>query len=142
MMDPGPEAWGLLREAEEAPPRVRIEPRDEDEVAPGRGRQIVCNACGHPITSEDERIGMQGAHEHTCVNPHGLVFRIGCFAAAPGCRAMGVPTTDFTWFAGFAWCYALCGGCGTLLGWFYRGAGSSFFGLILDRIGSAETGRA
>lgn len=100
-----------------------------------RGRQLLCAACGHRITTEATRIEMDGRHQHHCVNPHGYAFDIGCFAAAPGCRVCGAPTLEFTWFAGFAWSYALCGGCNELLGWRYDGSdGSSFYGLILNRI--------
>src|SRR5262245_49276952 len=102
----------------------------EATTTTSRGR-IVCAACGHAIAEERDRISVGGTHEHTCVNPHGLVFHIGCFAAASGCRAIGTPTTEFTWFAGFAWNYALCGSCAALLGWRYHGADASFFGLIL-----------
>lgn len=125
----------LVRGVQDPPRRARIESRDEDQTFHEVGRRIVCAACRHPIATDADRIAVNGAHEHTCVNPHGLVFHIACFGAAPGCRATGVPTTDFTWFSGFAWCYALCGGCGALLGWRYRGLGNaSFFGLIRDRI--------
>ncbi len=64
----------------------------------------------------------------------GIVFHIGCFGDAPGCRTTGVPTSEFTWFGGFAWSLALCGNCNAHLGWRYQGAQVSFFGLILDRL--------
>lgn len=112
-----------------------VDALDEEGMATGSDRRIVCAVCRHPITAERERIAVNGAAEHTCVNPHGITFHIGCFAAAPGCRALGVPTTDFTWFRGFAWSYAHCGACRTLLGWHYQGPGdASFFGLIMNRL--------
>lgn len=102
-------------------------------------RAIACAACGHPITTERERIRVDGSHDHRCVNPHGIHFHIGCFRSAPGCRVTGTPTLDFTWFAGFGWSYALCGNCAALLGWRYDGAdGASFYGLILDRLASTD----
>lgn len=107
----------------------------EDEQGSTADRRIVCAACGYAITTERQRIEMNGRHEHRCVNPDGVVFHIGCFQRAPGCVARGVPTVQFTWFRGFAWNYALCVGCSILLGWKYHGADTSqFFGLILDRL--------
>ena len=82
----------------------------------------------------------QGAHAHCFVNPHGQVFEIGCFARAPGCRALGPATTDWTWFPGWAWQVALCAACGRHLGWCYRRQGGRFFGLILDRLRPGPAG--
>lgn len=129
------EAARILRDTHDARPIADLDRFEEQSLATGSNRRIVCAACRHPITAERNRIAVNGAAEHTCVNPHGITFHIGCFAAAPGCCALGVPTTDFTWFRGFAWSYALCGTCGTLLGWRYQGSGAkSFFGLILNRL--------
>jgi hypothetical protein len=69
------------------------------------------------------------------MNPHELMFHIGCFAAAPGCAQVDIATAEWTWFSGYRWQVALCRHCGIHLGWRYRGAGSdAFFGLILDRL--------
>jgi len=124
----------LCRTDRDARPAVRIEPHPENEASEKSGRAIVCARCQHPITSEEQRIRVNGSHDHRCVNPYGLVFHIGCFREAPGCLTSGVPTTEFTWFSGLAWNFAQCGGCGELLGWRYHGSGLSFVGLILNRL--------
>jgi hypothetical protein len=112
-------------------------PAVEDEHSSTAGRRVLCAACGHPITTEQQRIEMNGRHEHRCVNPDGVIFHIGCFQQAPGCVTHGAPTTEFTWFPSFAWNYALCNGCSTLLGWKYHGtAAPGFFGLLLNRLAS------
>jgi hypothetical protein len=119
--------------------RAPVQPAVEDGQRSMTGRRIVCAACGHPITTERQRIEVNGRHEHRCVNPDGVLFHIGCFHRAPGCVTQGVPTTAFTWFPGFAWTYALCAVCSTLLGWQYQGVdASSFFGLILNRLTTAH----
>ena len=129
----------LRRDRHDPEVRTRVKPAAEDEPAWLVGRRIVCAGCGHPITTERQRIEMKGRHEHRCVNPDGVVFHIGCFHGAPGCASHGAPTTEFTWFAGFAWNYALCDDCSTLLGWKYHGTdGASFFGLILNRLATAD----
>lgn len=95
---------------------------------------IYCRACGRPVTRKDSRIAVNGSHTHTFFNPAGIVFELGCFRTAPGCYHAGEATSDFTWFAGFRWRFALCGGCNSHLGWSFSSGDSSFFGLILNQI--------
>ena len=113
-------------------PRTQTKPgTPQDE---GAGRPLRCAACGHPITHDDARTEVAGSHEHTFFNPHGVLFRIGCFREAPGARLVGERTTDFTWFAGHTWQIALCGQCGQHLGWRFEAANACFHGLIQDRL--------
>jgi hypothetical protein len=95
---------------------------------------ILCRQCGHPITTLDHIIAVNGQHAHTHTNPAGITYRIGCFSSAPGCLIYGERISDFTWFEGFSWCLALCSYCLTHLGWHYQSPGSQFFGLILDNL--------
>lgn len=98
-------------------------------------KRLCCAACLTPITEAAHRSRQAGRHEHICSNPEGVQFRIGCFAAAPGCVMIGRPTSHWTWFAGYRWRVALCGRCGAHLGWQFRdGAGAGFFGLIVERL--------
>ena len=102
----------------------------------GTGQPIRCGNCGQQVSTADQRIDQAGGHEHRFENPAGIVFRIGCFRHAPGCRRVGEATHAWTWFPGHAWSMALCMKCGSHLGWFYgpRGTGDAFYGLILDRL--------
>lgn len=100
----------------------------------GDGRRLRCRACGRTITDTGARTEVAGAHEHVLKNPTGHVFLVGCFRAAPGAAPSGPATLEHTWFAGYAWRIAHCGGCGVHLGWAYRGAGEGFYGLIADRL--------
>ncbi len=109
---------------EEAP---KQEPEEEE--------YILCRQCRQPITRPAERISVQGAHQHTFANPHGIVFEIGCFKTAQGCGYAGPPSTEFTWFSGYAWRVSYCTLCMTHLGWvFIADSGDSFHGFILDRL--------
>jgi hypothetical protein len=101
---------------------------------PGGGRPILCRACGRRITAHEEKIAVNGSHQHTFFNPSGIVYELGCFRLAPGCQEAGPATTEFTWFAGYAWRFVLCAGCGSHLGWSYAMRESSFFGLILAQL--------
>lgn len=100
---------------------------------------LRCDACGHPVTHPKERITLGGSHAHTCTNPRGIRFRLGCFREAPGCGQIGEETLEHTWFPGYAWRIALCNGCGVHLGWGFRARdGERFFGLILDRLAGTD----
>lgn len=107
----------------------------ERESRGGAGPFLVCRQCLARITPESARIIVDGTHGHVFCNPHGLVFEIGCFSQAPGCGQQGPYVDEFSWFPGHAWRIALCGGCGTLMGWRYRSSeGTGFWGLILSQL--------
>lgn len=96
-----------------------------------------CARCGEPITTKRERITVDGAHEHTFVNPAGIVYRIGCFRTAVGCECSTERTAEYAWFAGFAWALARCRRCALHLGWSFTSIPDereSFFGLVLERL--------
>ncbi len=106
-----------------------------DEEPPGSEEFIRCRSCLRVVTHDSERVEIQGAHLHTFANPSGVVFEIGCFGAATGCAHAGPTTNEFSWFRGYRWKIAVCGGCLNHLGWrFSSGGGHVFHGLILNRL--------
>lgn len=126
--------WELRRDDSAEGPGGQALPWHEEEVDQAeRGRRLLCAACAHPVTDEGAAMEAGGSHHHFVTNPSGVEFGLGCFRRAPGCRLAGAPTREFTWFAGCRWRYALCGGCGEHLGWYYDGA-AEFYGLILGRL--------
>jgi hypothetical protein len=109
--------------------------KEAPEQSPAEAPYIICRQCHQAITRPEERISVQGAHHHTFANPHGIVFEIGCFKYAQGCGYAGPPSTEFTWFSGYAWRVSFCTMCLTHLGWiFIADSGDSFHGFILDRL--------
>ncbi|NJN51709.1 MAG: hypothetical protein HC809_07955 [Gammaproteobacteria bacterium] len=109
-----------------------------DETHPKKG-YIYCAACSHIISHIDQRIEVNGSHDHNFVNPHGYRFHVGCFAQALGCAISGRPQAADSWFPGFEWRIASCEECQSHLGWFFATAdaqASSFYGLVTDRIQS------
>ena len=99
------------------------------------GERILCRQCRQLITTTGERIEIQGAHQHTFFNPHGIVYEIGCFRSVIGCRYSGPPTNEFSWFAGYSWRISVCSKCLLHLGWLYLSdTEGSFSGLILNHI--------
>lgn len=109
----------------------------KSENARRRESHLYCARCQHVVTDATQRIEVNGASAHTCTNPHGITFHITCFRTAPGCTAPGASTTEYTWFAGYAWRIAYCGQCGTHLGWLFTSSAEGFYGLIVDRLTSA-----
>ena len=117
----------------------RSSPKTVKDGVPAEGeRALVCVACGHRITDDDHRIEMNGAHEHTFVNPGGFVHHIGCFDAAPGYSYLGPTESAFSWFPGWTWQVAACARCRAHVGWQYRNSGEQFHGLILAALRRAE----
>jgi hypothetical protein len=108
---------------------------ETEEKTEEQEEYILCRQCRNIIVSPDDRIIVQGSHQHTYANPHGIVFEIGCFKNVKGCGHAGPPSEDFSWFAGFNWRIAVCLMCLTHLGWLFSGPGKEgFHGLILDRL--------
>lgn len=110
-----------------------VEKEDEQEET-GPIEAIYCKSCGRTVTSKDQKISVHGAHTHTFFNPAGIVFELGCFGVAPGCQNAGEATSDFSWFAGYVWSFALCDRCNSHLGWFFEMGERSFYGLVLANI--------
>jgi len=108
---------------------------DETEEEASEEEHILCRQCHNVLTSLNEQIELQGSQKHTFANPHGIVFEIGCFRAVMGCGYAGPASDEFSWFKGFSWRAAVCVMCLTHLGWLFESrSGSSFHGLILDRL--------
>ncbi len=81
---------------------------------------------------------MIGETPQVFVNPHGLVYELVTLRRAIHVVGIGRPTTEFTWFPGYAWQVVACARCAAHLGWEYRAiAGSSppsFYGLIRSEL--------
>ena len=127
---------GFLRKGGQGrDPGTTGRPQTTDDAEAAERRAVCCRACGAEITSPDHAVEVDGGHEHTFVNPFGILFHIGCFQDARGCVNTGDPTTEFSWFPGFAWRYASCASCRTHLGWqFLSTDDTTFWGLILQRL--------
>ena len=123
----------LEKNDQQKSPPPAIEPGESD--VEGDETFLLCATCGQIITSPQHAIAVGGKHEHTQLNPSGRVFHLGCFQNA-NCLAVGKPTDEFSWFAGYQWQFALCSGCQCHLGWFFSGS-ASFWGLIYATLRSS-----
>ena len=111
-----------------------MEDMDSSDLDESGRIALLCRTCGLAVTLLRDRIAVGGKHVHALFNPSGILFEVGCFALAPGCRFEGEFTQDFTWFAGYAWRFAMCRRCAVHLGWEYRGAEDGFAGLIMAEL--------
>jgi hypothetical protein len=133
-----PELQLLEKKKDSGVPSSIERPVEEFEKAHETERALVCAACGHRVTRPKLGIAVNGAHEHTFINPEGVIYRIGTFSAAAGAAEVGPPSSYFSWFAGYSWRVLVCLGCSVHLGWSFRSSDSSFAGLILERLREAE----
>jgi len=98
-------------------------------------KYILCGHCENKITRPKYKLEIEGAFDHTFLNPAGHVFHIGCFDQAEGCAVFGDSTYEWSWFSGFSWRVAHCNQCLKHLGWFFSAnSEQSFFGLVLDSL--------
>jgi hypothetical protein len=93
----------------------------------------LCVVCNKKITSDKDRFEYNNQSEFQFINPGGYYFNILTFSHANGCKELGEPTMEFTWFEGHSWLYASCRLCSNHLGWKYSGK-YSFYGLIKERL--------
>ena len=131
MFEPTPFSF---RSAPGPDPGPVLADRSREKPDEPRERALVCRTCGLPVALVRDRVEVNGKHGHALFNPAGILFEVGCFAAAHGCRFEGEFTPEFSWFPGFAWRYALCRRCDAHLGWEYRGAAGGFVGLIMTEL--------
>jgi len=113
---------------------AKEQPTSSGETTGAIDESIRCASCDHRLSEQAYRITQSGAHEHTFVNPAGIVFHIACFAVAAGCAHVGLTEEAFTWFPGWKWQVAICARCHAHVGWIFRCAGQQFHGLIVSAL--------
>lgn len=106
---------------------------DEEGLSLDTPERIFCGRCDALITDAGRIISVAGRHTHRRTNPANIEFCFQCFTEAPGCRREGAYTFEHTWFPGSAWCFLVCGQCGTHLGWHFQGQ-RNFCALIIQRL--------
>lgn len=121
-------------------PVEREDPVDLDDE---EGPVLVCRACGTRI-ARVAWIGSVdgGSPERVFFNPAGVMMQVVTLRHATNLRETGPPTQEFSWFPGYAWRFAQCGGCGRQLGWRFLAVGgaqpASFWGLLRTELTEEE----
>lgn len=94
---------------------------------------LLCAACGYPVTKVLEKIKVRGRHEYRFTNL-GYPIILGCFRNAPGCIGYGGISHGYSWFRGYTWQIQLCGNCLSQLGWVYMSEEDSFYALAFKML--------
>lgn len=94
---------------------------------------ILCRYCRNPVTGAQYATKHEGQHEYSKLNPAGYRYHFACFEQAGGCRIVGEPTVEDTWFAGYTWQILVCNQCQEHLGWYFCGA-NDFYALIVEKL--------
>jgi cereblon len=85
-----------------------------------------------------------GAASQVFVNPHGFLHEVVTVRWVVNVTVAGPPTTEFTWYPGYAWEVAWCGRCGAHLGWSFTAVEDvepgAFWGLRRDAIVESRGG--
>ena len=121
---------GLVEVLKEA---ARTKPGSNATTESSDAGDWLCAWCLNKVANQKDLFAYAGQQEFSFSNPQGIHFVILTFSRTHGCRDVGVPTLEHTWFPGHAWSFCQCTGCAQHLGWYYTGK-SQFAGLIKPRI--------
>jgi hypothetical protein len=115
--------------------QARPELSEDAETETEEEKWVRCAACGARLAPQRARLEVNGAYEHSFMNPSGLRFVVACYSSAPGCVPEGGPSSVWTWFPGRAWQIAVCKQCGVHVGWsFHADDAAPFHALVRDRV--------
>ena len=120
-----------LKKPDSASGHPDFEVEHEKKIKNNEASSILCRSCNNVITDKSSKIQIDGSFAHTFANPHGIIFRIGCFNSAPGVIFSKQESGQFSWFSDFVWSVCACSFCATHLGWRFRKEEKVFFGLVL-----------
>ena len=79
---------------------------------------LCCRRCNSEIGAQKDIFSMSTeGPQNAYVNTGGYVHNTLTLKTAKGLRLVGEPSTEFSWFPGYAWTIAQCGNCDTHIGW-------------------------
>jgi len=112
----------------------KVSPEGASDEAAAPIVWLNCVHCGRKIVRANDRIEVNAKHEHTFINPAGVIYKIGCFSSAPGAAEFGPSSAEFAWFRGHVWRCLCCSDCETHIGWTFTADATHFCGLIFDQL--------
>jgi hypothetical protein len=126
------------------PDRTELLPEGATSNAPleEADRALRCRVCEVEITDHRALFCMRAQTvEQVFPNPYGHMRVILTAKEARSVIAEGEGTTEFTWFAGYAWRVLYCASCRAHLGWLFEAAGADdgdsparFYGLLREAL--------
>ena len=114
---------------------VKIKTDDKDKDL----KLYYCANCGAYIANSSALIKINGAGEHSFVNPAGIQCNFRTFVECSNILISDELFRQHTWFPGYAWRFLVCGACSRHLGWKYDSAKKGavpegFFGLLVTAV--------
>jgi len=114
-------APALLREpAGASPPASSPRVTADHEVETGAYGWYACAACVEHLAREDWVLESSSAAPLVFANPHGRFFELLLVTHVIGGVFERQSTTEFTWFAEYAWRVAGCARCLAHIGWHFE----------------------
>lgn len=80
----------------------------------------VCAACAERLAREDWALEAHPRGPLVFTNPHGRFFELLLVTHVLGGVFDRHATTEFSWFAGYAWRIGSCARCGAHIGWHFQ----------------------
>ena len=115
----------LLRESAGAPASgVGENPASSDDVELGDRGWYTCAACATRLAREDWVLEAASQGPLVFANPHGRFFELLLVTHVVGGVFDRHPTSEFTWFIGYAWRVGSCASCRAHIGWHFQATGS------------------
>ncbi|XP_023335486.1 protein cereblon [Eurytemora carolleeae] len=113
-------------------------------------RVLVCSRCSTHLANQSDIFSMsEDGPQAAFVNLGGHLHETLTLYQARNLKLVGTPSTEYSWFPGYAWTILECGTCHNHIGWKFTAAKSSlkpvkFYGFsgksIIPTIRTAETG--
>lgn len=106
-------------------------------------RSYHCAYCGAFITDSAAMITIQGARDHSFVNPAGVLCNFTTFVTCQNVTAHQELYVQHSWFPGYGWRFLLCARCFQHIGWKYDAVREglrppSFFGILVESVDSVS----
>jgi hypothetical protein len=118
---------------------VKFSKDDKDRIV------YRCSGCGAVISHSGLIIEINGAKEHSFVNPSGIRCDFITFSHCENSTAHPELYLEYSWFSGYGWRFLTCEACSRHLGWQYDATGGrkspgSFFGVLANAVTAGQGG--
>ncbi len=120
---------------------VKIGKEEDDR----QSKAYVCTNCGILITHSAANLKINGATQHSFLNPVGVQCNFLTFSDCQNVYVHEELFLDHSWFPGYGWRFLICGACAQHLGWKYdavrkRVRPTSFFGVLKQAVEEVPEG--
>ena len=122
--------------------RPQRQSKNEDLIS-SKGKHLICKICKTPISQPCYLLAIDGTTPyHTFYNPSHFRFDIMTLSRCQSVIDVSEPSSEYTWFVGYAWIILCCASCYEHLGWRFENEEKTpikFFAMIADKLEIAAT---